>query len=519
MMATQDCRGDAGAHVQHVLRPPPSSHVHPTSTTASGEDSRVGSMSESLLSGPPQGLWPEPMVLPRTIDKLPDRPERAMATTTYADARNAVLEDLSGWTRFPPPPTEAFEAIHLTQSPYIASTEKLRDVEKITDEHIQQSTALRAWIIEKEKIRKNLGIIEEDYTNVSLLKIYERIAKEAPDHYTRTYAKIQAANFARELLPDHEKYVEEDRALTTDIGSTYADFLDIKRYEKHASLRRQHSETLKQQQIQPQPKQKESRAEQLLGTAARRSSPALPTDSNLYFVGAPPKLTKKPFDQAVAAGLEENAGAKRHRGSSGTDTPPITWRPWWDVDVPDWFEVLEEGKQVIENRDVHTRYRDLLNLINQLTHSMETWDAREMARKPEWDKQWHEPDPRWPYTKRQKHGGWWKCRGGPDAPNIERACLLCHSQQQQNMASKATAKLNPRETYNRIFKLISNAMDVIGQRDKEIVLAHMFKYDQEAKEEELRMRDLHRGLGELTLQDVQQTSGSMSDQDDGFVMV
>lgn len=42
-----------------------------------------------------------------------------------------------------------------------------------------------------------------------------------------------------------------------------------------------------------------------------------------------------------------------------------------------------------------------------------------------WDKQQHDADNKWVLLGREK-GGWWKCRAGSDAIEVERQCRQCH---------------------------------------------------------------------------------------------
>ncbi|KAI0009718.1 hypothetical protein F4779DRAFT_358729 [Xylariaceae sp. FL0662B] len=574
-MAMQDHGGGAGVQVQHPASTPP----WPV------ERSRAGSTSSSVLSGPPSGLWPESICQQRTPNKVPGSSEQALEITATQDApdtENAMADvnmeesvngrfsiisdhpplstrtsegpsyfssvpfavstlpsdsssrlpqDLSGWTSFPPQALPKFDPFDPTKSRNVSSIKGLRDVEELTDEHIKQSTALREWMIQTEADRKLLDIIEADHKNVDLLEIYRRISVQAPDRYTRTYAKHKAQDFKETLLPARKKDAEKDRALAAAAENTYAAFVDVRTYEKHASLRHYHEET----SCRKQPEREPSRAELLLGPAAasprHSATPDLPTDVNLYYVGAPPKLVRMPFNEAVAAGLEGGGGntsnpggGAREPGGSGEkeeeksskSSPPgpdpaISWSPWWQTHVPDWFHALDAGGLGLglglewdADADAASRYRGLLNLIDQLEKAMQVQGLREMARKPAWDKHWHEPHDKWrPHTKRQRHGGWWKCRDGPDAPAAERGCRVCHDDGNNgegkgkgNGKGKEIPKpvLDPRKLYQRVMNAIARAMAAVAERDREIVLARM-RRDGVEEDDGLWIGDLRRSGG------------------------
>lgn len=111
---------------------------------------------------------------------------------------------------------------------------------------------------------------------------------------------------------------------------------------------------------------------------------------------------------------------------------PVTPTPNVDTivtSVPEWFTILEAKKAIsLRGATLLEKFKDLLLQMRTSVH-----DAREEQRdeelrptKHKWNKQYHKPDDAWPNAVQRINGGWWHCRGGPDAPPPERNCKLCH---------------------------------------------------------------------------------------------
>ena len=72
---------------------------------------------------------------------------------------------------------------------------------------------------------------------------------------------------------------------------------------------------------------------------------------------------------------------------------------------------------------------------------------------PVWDLYFHDYSKKWKVIHRR--GGWWKCRDGKDASELERACELCHAEKVKEKAEVSgkprlcdTAKLNAKSKFN-----------------------------------------------------------------------
>lgn len=50
----------------------------------------------------------------------------------------------------------------------------------------------------------------------------------------------------------------------------------------------------------------------------------------------------------------------------------------------------------------------------------------------EWDLEFHDDAKKWRAI--GKRGGWWKCRSGKDASDVEKQCSLCHSDEKKEAA-------------------------------------------------------------------------------------
>ncbi|KAL7627635.1 hypothetical protein AAE478_001828 [Parahypoxylon ruwenzoriense] len=413
-------------------------------------------------------------------------------STSHPPARH-----LTGWDAFPPQIVPKNDPIDFTKSP----GNQLRDIEKVTGEHIEQSVALREWMERVNGERKILRSVKHDRKQIGLLEIYRRVLIQAPDLDTRLFAQTKAQEIEDEMPPDHKIIVEKDRKFLNELQHTYSTFMDIKSCEDHASARRYGSDILKLQQ----PTREMSKAERLFGSdGSLPSTPSLPTSEQLYFLGSPPDLIKMPFDVAVAVGLE-NFGSPSTTGTppspgmpqsrstlSGTTFPfePFS-SPVNEACIPDWFLLLDANQKLdLVGDDIKARWVHLLGYIDTL---------EKVAQKPVWDKQWHEPSPKWQFSHRREKGGWWKCRSGPDAPEVERQCRRCHGDAKQPHPPQR--KADPKKKLGRIMDAISEAMREVAEKDKAIVLERLRQRDKSSSDEQLRRKDLHDAICAAAVED------------------
>ncbi|KAI1377565.1 hypothetical protein F4677DRAFT_40745 [Hypoxylon crocopeplum] len=458
------------------------------------------------------------MRLPHGFSNQPRVVEEGMDTPTIGD--NEVDQESEGtnyipptpshliisWNSYPPRRTPNFDIF--SRKPIIESTAKgLQDVKEITDSHIEQSAALQEWLGQATSERKSHLNLEGIKDRMDLLDIHLRTSTEAPDPYTRTCARMKATEVEAEVYADRKEYAKTDRALLSDIQETYHAFVDIRGYESHASARNHALETTRKLQ----PTQQITKVESLLGSDGSLSTtPTFSTGNQLYFLGDPLKLAKIPFDKALAAGLEQldgtsqtpppptlpdvlQPGPPQKRGSVlGASFPlELSPTPSSTLQIPDWFPVLDTSdKLYLEGTGLSARWNSLLQRIDTLEKRIEDEKMREMAKKPTWDKEWHDPSPRWKFPHQRKNGGWWKCRSGPDAPDAERMCHRCHYKPQTKQ--QQIPKLESKEELGCIMDAVTQAMGEIAQKDKAVAreILRMGKKEDKISDAELWKKDL-----------------------------
>ncbi|OTA63816.1 hypothetical protein K449DRAFT_34286 [Hypoxylon sp. EC38] len=398
----------------------------------------------------------------RNHDAPPTR--TALNAPYYAPTPPSSRNPLAGWVAYPPQPAPDFEDVSSKRP-----LGEMPDIELFTYRHVEQSTALREWMEQLKEARESLGSERRD-RKMERLREYWKISVEAPDVASRAAAQFRARQISR-LAIHRQDDIEKDRELLSELLRTYEAFLSVEKAESYISARRRASEILaSRHQQQPQPREL-SRTERLLGSDG--SAPldhGLSTDVQLYFVGSPLQLYKIPFADAVAAGIEDVGISPLPLSQvlpqavvplPGAHSPPV--RPVSNqprnLMVPDWFAFY---KMRDAEEDPETGWKNLLNSIGNLENTIKQNDASE---RPKWDKEWHEPHPSWPYEHRRKHGGWWKCRSGRDAPRVEAWCMLCHKDEPSTLDNTAQTS-DPKEQLKTIMDAIDEAMREVAKRDK-----------------------------------------------------
>lgn len=77
---------------------------------------------------------------------------------------------------------------------------------------------------------------------------------------------------------------------------------------------------------------------------------------------------------------------------------------------------------------------------------------------PVWDLEFHDYSKKWRALGRR--GGWWKCRDGEDATDVERECELCHDEKKIKADRKSAVSVMPvRERYLKYPKLSKSLND------------------------------------------------------------
>ncbi|KAK4217815.1 hypothetical protein QBC37DRAFT_33206 [Rhypophila decipiens] len=186
-----------------------------------------------------------------------------------------------------------------------------------------------------------------------------------------------------------------------------------------------------------------------------------------------------------------------------------------EIKIPRWFAVLDaSGRIGLEGETPEARYQDLVAALQDLENAREIEESEGPAEQKTFQKEWHEANPSWPWPNRQKRGGWWTCRSGPDASEAEQKCSVCHKaaasqvngvqprtrpgpppRRQTGKALKEQAKTdktdNPRlcagEGHKKLLAEIEKAMDKCNEQDKMALRARM-EQQRQANEEFDRAR-------------------------------
>lgn len=206
--------------------------------------------------------------------------------------------------------------------------------------------------------------------------------------------------------------------------------------------------------------------------------------------------------------------------------PPITLadRDTCGSLLPKWFP----SRLVARPWDT---YRALINELVALEEKAEEQRARVQDRdRPRWDLEWHEAGPEWAAAGRRE--GWWRCRSGPEAPDVERRCQVCHGEREAGERRLTVGEEDEmREERKRVLQgFIDQQVKLFGEMDKEVALARIQLESMglmnggggegealaevsvvSTREEETGARDLEEILGSTTLDEPEESSGSDSE--------
>ncbi|KAI8961667.1 hypothetical protein F5Y11DRAFT_220069 [Daldinia sp. FL1419] len=367
------------------------------------------------------------------------------------------------WRVFPP---ECIPRFDLADSP-IFPEKKLPDIEGVIDKYIVQSATLRKWMKQKR-------------TEVDLLDDMNQQNKNAEGKMLGDGTSTDAA---------------KRQAVIREIQETYAELVDVETIEAQAAYRRQAAEILQTRRRLPL-----TEAKRMFGSDGRQRPNADPTKRTyLYFAGSPPQLVRLPFDQAVNAGLESIYPSREDASSALPNTlqglmplpqispPPPSLLPEQPAratrpsHIPEWFEHFALP---LAGRTPEARWQDLTNRIFVLeTRIRENKNGEPPAA---WDKNWHEPDERWPFAHWREHGGWWRCRVGTGASVAERRCGVCHDlagdwARRWRDGGERKGVGRAEEEMKVLQRYIDEAMKVVGERDKAIALEMIRRGDGLAK--------------------------------------
>jgi hypothetical protein len=176
--------------------------------------------------------------------------------------------------------------------------------------------------------------------------------------------------------------------------------------------------------------------------------------------------------------------------AKGVPKPPTVIPSWFAIvdangivdaiDIVLWADAVEDEEEIHDNR-YEQFLKNVVNLRRRMDKEalLKTNPRAEQPEETVWEKDWHNPDPRWPYPHWQKNGGWWTCRTGPGASEPERECKLCTPKRPTEPAPQHTKKTAAewyRETMSEIQKAMSSEMEM----DIKLVKARMEQERREA---------------------------------------
>ncbi|KAK3390396.1 hypothetical protein B0H63DRAFT_519621 [Podospora didyma] len=185
--------------------------------------------------------------------------------------------------------------------------------------------------------------------------------------------------------------------------------------------------------------------------------------------------------------VEDKPQPKENNPGRALNVPPPVWnrqRPLLEdhepevlgtptlkdtIKVPNWFAVLEaRGVVKLNASGQQARYDELITTLAVCSQKMQN---TEQAPKKPFNKQWHEPNPDWPFQDRREKGGWWMCRTGPDATKAEKACKACYAARREASMKLKVAPPSAAEKYAIITAEIDKAMALTVKHDKNAVKA------------------------------------------------
>lgn len=171
------------------------------------------------------------------------------------------------------------------------------------------------------------------------------------------------------------------------------------------------------------------------------------------------------IDNAEASGQEVFAYCERCQKNHIPWGSPLTLqdRDTCHSMLPEWFPA-----------ELFQRPWDtFIKLINDLVRVEEIRQGRckDPFVPPKFDKEYHEPSNAWAVAGR--HGGWWKCRSGPNVPYVERACSLCHGQDPRTAKDYEAQRIRMEKNYERILAWFQRNMEDGARKDKTMIKAQL----------------------------------------------
>jgi hypothetical protein len=131
--------------------------------------------------------------------------------------------------------------------------------------------------------------------------------------------------------------------------------------------------------------------------------------------------------------------------------------------VPEWFTILDsKGIIRLRARNPRDRLKELLKMIADTSLASTTEQVNPPKKAS--TKEYHDPNPGWPYIKWRVRGGWWTCRSGPEASRAERKCKLCHKEEAEAPVPSAAGPSNT-DKHKMLMAEVDKAMAEANKRD------------------------------------------------------
>ncbi|KAI0406112.1 hypothetical protein F4802DRAFT_117150 [Xylaria palmicola] len=394
------------------------------SSAASGAASGAASAADSVANPAVSGVTFPSSTATSTAPPFPSR-------RIETDIPHAFKPQYPGWFSYPPvqPPLRP-SRLDTLRPPMPVTVDSFDP----TDLFLQQSRAFQTWVQQMNAERIRLRHTPEYEDLLMKLRQCQLLADRGATPALRTDAKQHIIAIKEKQAEERKRISAAELQYIREIELAWVSFVSLEKYEQEAARRRS--------------------------------------------LAAGPELPPREKKSMVAALLgAEGSGDSEIEQPSGL----LAGGPAYPIPVPEWFPVVEaQGKLgPIKGETIEERYKNLLNKIHELesnryqeeylkAHPDEGWRAKNNN----WDKNWHEPNPGWPHEGQRIIGGWWKCRTGPTATEMENNCACCKT-------SKSRAELEgisdepPAQQLARVMAHIQTAMAVVAEEDKRIVLERL----------------------------------------------
>ncbi|KAI1775221.1 hypothetical protein F4818DRAFT_42433 [Hypoxylon cercidicola] len=330
------------------------------------------------------------------------------------------------WKGYPPKLAPKLDL----EDPYIPPTAGLVDAEELVNSYNSQLNELGSRMKDTYEARQSLYINSPAHPQFELLSSYQQTYSSGAFNSRKGfYAWEHAIKLQANLEPGRQAILKQDRILVDKILLDYQAHTNLKTYEANISEAKAVART---------------RAEEGQKHANKLSK----VDRNV----------KRMFGFHL-----DGCPSRKVLSSSQADTHPAPPNP---PHIPDWFYILHsKSEPFLAAGDVTIIFLTLLQLIDKLQKEVECWN--QLNGKRGWDKNWHEPNMKWPHEFQRLKGGWWKCRSGPEAPDVERQCSLCNFKPKKAAQQPSLAKSG--EKLDAIMKSITATMKEVAKEDQAVV--------------------------------------------------